>query len=87
MRVDLRRADILVTMELLHGANILAVFQEVGREGMAQDVGGGPLGQAHPAVGFGHAPLHYALVKVMAATLTRCAIDVESGGRKDPERK
>lgn len=36
MGVDLGRLDVLVAHQLLHGANIVAVIQQVGRKGVPQ---------------------------------------------------
>ena len=35
MRIDHGSADVLVPQEFLHGANVIAIFQEVGGKAMA----------------------------------------------------
>ena len=46
MRINHRRANVLVAQEFLHGANIVAIGQEVGGEGMAERVAGHALRQS-----------------------------------------
>ena len=43
MRVDHRGFDILVTQQILNGADILAVLEQVGGEGVAECVAGDAL--------------------------------------------
>ncbi len=46
MGVDLRRADIAMTQQLLYGANIVARFQQMRRERVAQRMARGVLDDA-----------------------------------------
>ena len=46
MGVDHRRLEVLVIRELLDRADVVAVFQEVRGEGVAERVAGGPLRDA-----------------------------------------
>jgi hypothetical protein len=48
MNVVKRGQEILVTKELLDGADVRSVLQEVGREGMAKGVAGGVFGDLCP---------------------------------------
>ncbi len=44
MGIDHRGTDILVPKQFLHSSNIIAILQQVGREGMAEPVATGGLG-------------------------------------------
>ncbi len=44
MGIDHRGTDILVPKQFLHSSNIIAILQQVGREGMAERVATGGLG-------------------------------------------
>src|SRR5690606_22704049 len=63
--IDLRGGDILVAQQLLDGANVVALLQQVGGEGMAQGVAGRRLGDPRAAHGRLHRPLQEALVVVV----------------------
>ena len=77
-------ADVVVAEELLDGANVVAVLEEVRGKGVAQGVTGGPFGKACADHGQGDGSLEHGLVKVMPATLPRGWMDVGSGRGKDP---
>ncbi len=51
MGVNHRRADVAVSQEFLDGADVVAVFEQVNREGMAELVGRGVLGDFGRTVG------------------------------------
>src|SRR5262245_8418172 len=70
MRVDLAGDEVAMTEQVLHGANVLAVFQK--------------MGDVQSTNGLDRATLHHALVEVMMATLVRGAVHVIPGGREDP---
>ena len=74
----------MVTEQFLDGADVLAIFKEMGGEGMTEGVGGGPLGEAQPTDRLGHGALQHGLVEVMTAALARGAVYVETDGREDP---
>lgn len=46
MRVDHCRANVFVSQQFLHGANVVTVGQQVSREGMAKGVTGDSFGQS-----------------------------------------
>jgi hypothetical protein len=79
--VDHRGIQVVVTEQLLNGADVAAIFQQMGGEGVAERVGGGPLGETRPADSLEHGALHHGLVEVMAAALAPGAVDVASQGR------
>jgi hypothetical protein len=64
--VDHRRADIGVAEEFLHRADVVAVFEQVGRKRMAEGVAAGPLGDSALAHGIGHGALDDGFVEVEA---------------------
>ena len=65
MGVDHRGADVVVTEELLHGADVVAVFEEMRGERMPQRVAGGPLVNACLTHGIFHGPLDRAFVNMV----------------------
>ena len=67
MRVDLRGGDVGVAEQFLHGADVVAVLEQVRGEGMAQRVASGRLGDSRPVHGGPHRLLHRALVEMMPA--------------------
>ena len=69
MGVDLGGATALVAQELLDVPEIRAGLEEVGGEGVAEGVGGDPLGQAGGFGGPGDDPLHGAGGVVAAPVL------------------
>jgi len=44
--IDHGRANVFVAEKLLHGTNIVAVFDEMGGEGVAEGVAGASFGEA-----------------------------------------
>ena len=65
--VDHGGGHVAVAEELLDGADVGAVLQEVGGEGVAEGVAGGSLRDARAAYGVTDCALHGGLVEVMAA--------------------
>jgi hypothetical protein len=84
VRVDLCGADIPVPEELLNGADVGPVLEQVGGEGVAQGVRCGSLrdpGSAHRAF---HDPLANGLVQVVPATLAGVPVHIEACRGEDP---
>ena len=84
MGVDHGGADVFVAEELLDGTDVVAVFQEVGRERVAQRVAGDPLPQTHLPHGNLHSSLDDGFVQVVSAELARPLVPVEPGCGKEP---
>ena len=76
MGVDLRRAHVTVPEQFLHGADIVAVLEQVGRERMAEGVARCRLRDARAADGIPDGTLHDGLVQVVPAPLARDALDI-----------
>ena len=66
-RVDHGGAHILVAESLLNGADVLAPFQQVCRERMAEGVAAGRLGHTGLEDSPLHRPLHHARIEMVAA--------------------
>ena len=82
--VDHRRADISVSEKLLDGPNVVAVFEEVGREGMAKRVARGPLRDASRGHGPFHRALEHGFVEVVTTKSVRSGMSIGAAGGKDP---
>src|SRR5437867_1101244 len=54
----------LVAEQLANGEDVAPIFEEMGGEGVAQAVRGGPPGKARPADGLDHGALRHDLVQV-----------------------
>ena len=84
MRVDHGGADVFVAEQFLHGPNVVAIFEQVGSEGMAQRVATGAL--VH--VRFTHRAFDGSLQRifqqVMAPLVARLRIERWLRGGKDP---
>jgi hypothetical protein len=74
MGVNHRGRDIGMSQQLLHGANVATVFQQVRREAMSQRVATGGLGNLCATHGVLDFALHGAFVDVMPADGARLAI-------------
>ena len=83
MRVDHRRRDILVTEQLLDGANVAAALEQVGGERVAEGVAGRALGDSGSEHGPPDGLLEHGLVQVVAAALPRLGVQVEPGCGED----
>ena len=70
--VDHGGGDVAVTEQLLDGADVVAAFEQVGREAVAQGVRADAWGGRH-ARGAAGRPLQDGLVEVVAAALRPCA--------------
>ncbi len=74
MGVDHGRFQISMTQELLDGADIVAVFQEVRRKRMPKGVAGRPLGEPCPHHRFSHGFLKQRLVCMMTSLFSGSAV-------------
>ena len=73
-----------MTEELLQGADVGAVLEQVRGEGMSKGVTARPLGDSRGEHGLTDGLLHYGFVEVMAPLLAALALDVATGRRKHP---
>ena len=78
VRVDHRRAHILVPEELLHRADVIAVFEEVRREGVPETVTGRPLREQCANACIMHGTLEHGLVRVMSPSVSPVAVTMPS---------
>jgi len=67
--VDHGRLDVLVAQQLLDGADVVMVFQQMGGEGVPEGVAGHALFQAGGTCRLADGALQAAFVEVMAARL------------------
>ena len=84
MRINLRGGYVPVPEEFLHGSDVVAVFQQVSGEGVAEGVGAGALGDAGMPDRVSDRPLKDGLMEVVTAVLAGRSLNVDSGGRGDP---
>ena len=84
MGVEDRCGDVLVAEKLLDGPDVVAVFEEMGREGMAKAVAGRSLGERRGARGVADRGLKDGLVEVVAAQLAAARLAMVMRGRNDP---
>lgn len=84
MGVDHRGADVVVTEELLHGADVVAVFEEMRGERMPQRVAGGSLVNRSQPNGVFYCPLNRAFMYMMAVEPTVLPVAVVLPCGKDP---
>src|SRR6476619_4127087 len=80
VRVDHRRTHVRMAEELLNRPDVVAVLQEVRREGMAEGVAGRVL--RNP--GGAYCGLDGAFVQMVSSDLAGLRIPVATMGRKDP---
>ena len=66
MRVDLRCADVFVTQQFLHGANIIPVLQKMRGEGVTKGVRTDRLANLRKLFCRFDCPLHVGFVQMMA---------------------
>jgi len=69
MRVNHRRPDIAVPQQFLDGSNVVSIFDQVGREGVAKGVASDPLGQASFDNRLANSSLYQGLIHAMASLL------------------
>ena len=84
MGVDHRRRDVLVTEQLLDGADILPILEEVSGEGMPKGVTRHSLGEAKLLDGPSHGLLQGGRVDVVSAPLSRFPVLEDTAPWKDP---
>ena len=70
--------------EFLDGSDVMAVFQEMGRERVPEGVGAAALGNARLPDRIFHGALEDRLVQVVAPALAREPIAVDARGGEDP---
>src|SRR3546814_10451877 len=75
MGVDLRRRHVLVAEQFLHGADVMASFEQMRGERMAQRVAGGRLVDRRQLPRRAHGALQPAVVDMMPPQLPRTRID------------
>lgn len=79
MSIGLWTADhVAVSKEFLDGPDVAAIFEQVGREGVAKRAGRGPLGDARPADRVLDDALEDGLVEVMPVPLPGDAVTVHA---------
>ena len=84
MGVDHGRAHVFVTQKLLDGANVVARFEQVGSEGVAEGVAADALGDAGLAYGVLDRPLQERFVEVVAPLLAGLGVCPSVLLGKDP---
>lgn len=82
--VDHRRADVAMAEELLDGADVVPILQEMCGEGVAEGVACGGLRQAGTADGGADEALHDCLVEMVAAVVAAGLVPVHARGGEDP---
>jgi len=82
--VDHRRADILMSKEFLHGANVVARLKKVSGKGVTKGVARHAATHGDVLGGDGDRPLHHAGINVVAAHDARVALDVLPRRREYP---
>ena len=84
MRVDHRRPHVLVSHQLLNGADVRARRQQMRREAVPERMARRPLADLRLAHRVRDFPLQHALVQMMPAALAGGRVAVRPGGREDP---
>src|SRR6266700_2402909 len=82
VRVDHRRRDVRMPEQLLHGADVVAIVQQMGGKGMAQRVAGHALVDTGGPRRFLHRALQYRIIEVMAANRSVLRVNGTMFGRK-----
>jgi len=80
--VDHSSADVLVPQQFLHGADVVAIFQQVGGEGVAEGMGSDVLLDASELSRFADGLLEAALVEVVPAGDPCARVFGKGGGRE-----
>ncbi len=75
MRIDLRRADILVPQQFLHSTDVVTTFKQMRGEGMAQGMAAGRLGYPSAPQSVLDCSLKGLLAKVVTTQNTATRID------------
>ncbi len=84
MRVDDGGGHVAVPEELLDGADVVAILQQVCRERVAEGMAGGALRDGSPLESLSHGTLEHGFVQVVASVLAGRTLDVDSGGGEHP---
>lgn len=84
VRVDHRGRDVFVAEELLDGADIASIFEQMGGERVPEGVAGSPFPDSRVPHRSADGPLHDGLVEMMTASLTRRCLMVGSRGGENP---
>lgn len=84
MGVEHRGRDVLATEQLLDGADVAALLEEMGGEGVAKSMTGGPVRDSRREDGSSHGLLEDGLVQMVPSVLSALLVNVEARGRKDP---
>ena len=84
MGVNHRRAHVAVPEKLLNRADVVAILEQVGREGVTKAMTRGRLGNPRFPHGLLYGALEDGFVKVMTADLACAAVDIEACRRKGP---
>ena len=82
--VDLRRADIAMAEELLHGTDVAAGLEQVGGERVPQSMARGALRDPGAPHGVHDGALQRGLVEVVPPPLTGLPVDIDTGGGENP---
>src|SRR5437870_1259056 len=84
MRIDHRGADVVVAQQFLDGADVAAVFEQMGGEGVSKRVRCSAFAEPRPPNSVEHGALQDRLVQVMTAALARSPVDIEPSSGKRP---
>ena len=82
-RVDPCRADVGVTEQFLHGADVIAVFKQVRGKRVAQSVAADAFGDPAQSRGVGHRALNDGLVEVKSARWSPPRVAADAAGGED----
>ncbi len=84
VRVDHRGLEVAVAEEFLHGADVVAGLQKMGRERMPQRVAARLLRDTGPNDGLSNGPLNHGFMEVVTAPLASQTVYIGPGRSKDP---
>ncbi len=84
MRVDHRRRHIGVSEQVLHGADVVAVFEQVGGEAVSEGVAGGAFAESRGDDGLVDGVLQDRLVEMVPGGLAGFGVQVGAGRGEDP---
>ena len=79
-----RRGHVAVAEQLLHGADVAAVIEQVDREGVPERLASRRLGKLRPQSSFLEGALEYGRVQVVAPTVAGLAVEVMARGWEYP---
>ncbi len=81
--VDHCSFDILVAEKLLHGADVVAILQQMSRKAVAQGMASDVLGDLGGVGSFFQSALNVAVIEMVAANFATAGIGAEAFGRED----